>query len=62
MDLTANHQSLVDTFLERTIRDNEANVETANKWNIECVDASDLVVIKETRNKLIEYLRSQQQP
>jgi 2-phosphoglycerate kinase len=59
--LTDSHQSVVDTFVERTIRDNSANVVAAKEWNIECIDASDLLAVRDVQNRLIECLRSGQQ-
>lgn len=54
--LTAEKRSLVDTFLERTVRDNEAVIAAAKSGGIECVDVSDQRAVLKARTKLIDLV------
>ncbi len=56
-DLDPSHRSLVDVFLERSVRDNEAILKSAQHYAIECLDVSNHALIARVKAKLLEVAK-----
>ena len=49
---------MVDTFVERTIRENSATVVATKERNAEFIDASGLAAVRDAQNWLIVCMRN----
>lgn len=52
--LSSYRKKLIDVFIERSLRDNEAIIESATRNNIELINAADPVAITQLMNTLIK--------